>query len=262
MYVDEAGKSRPDMAARLVKAITAAARSAKDATPVLASGRSVDRATAEPCAGVVAAGASLTAANVPVSGAPPAPTDAADAPSEPRPASALATSFDAPSCGSAALGPHCRFVDGDAGAGTAATSSRRTAGQVAEPGVPPVASDVAATADGEVAAAGDAVAAVGLAVCGDPDDAPLAVVSDGGGLHVWKTERAATGCRDEAVDCGELSLLRTCPTRPTRPGDRRPPPPCRPDRRIPDRVADTCSPSTPPLRSAMRLRKPHALHRV
>jgi len=250
------------MAARLVKAITAAARSAKDATPVLASGRSVDRATEGPCAGVVAAGGSPTAANVPVSGAPPAPTDATDAPSEKRPASALPTSFDAPPCGSGALGPHCTVFDGDAGAGTAATSSRRTAGQVAEPGVSPVAGDVAARADGEVAATGDAVPAVGLAVCGDPADAPLAVVSDGGGLQARKTERAATGCRDEAVGCGELSFLRPCPTRPTRPGDRRPPPPCRPDRRIPDRTADTYSPSAPPLRSAVRLRKPHALHRV
>jgi len=193
--VDGAEKSRPDMAARLVKAITTAARSAKNATPVLASGRSVHRATAGPCAGVVAAGGILTTANVLVSGAPSEPTDVADDPSEKRPASALATSFDAPSCNSGALGPYCRFVDGDAGAGTAATSSRRTAGQVAEPGVTPVASDVAATADGEVAAAGDAVAAVGLAMLGDPDDAPLAVVSDGGGWHFRKTERAATGCR-------------------------------------------------------------------
>ena len=204
VYVHEAGKSPPEVAARLVKAITAAARSARDATPVLASGQSEDRATAGPCAGLVAAGSISTAANVPVLGAPPAPTDDADAPFKKRPASSLAKSFDAPSCGSAALGPNCSFVYGDAGAGTSAASLRRIAGQVAEPGVSPCASDVAATADGAVAAACDAVAAVGLAVCGDPDDAPLTIVSDGGGFHATETERAATGCGDEAVDCGEL----------------------------------------------------------
>lgn len=197
------------MAARLVNAITAAARSAKDATSVVASGRSIDRPTVGQCDCVASAAAIPTAANVPVASAPPEPADASSFSSESRAARALAASFRAPFRGSEPLGPHCTFVEGVAGAGTAETSSRRADRKVARPDISPVPSKDRATPAGGVVSAGDAVAAVILAVCGGSDDAPLDVVSDGGGLHAGNMERDAASCRDDEVECRELSFLCT-----------------------------------------------------